>query len=106
MQNHRLLKFTVTGQKISKDKSCDFSGIIKGTSGYLYASFIFSKEWKGCKVAASFYCLNKEYAVPVINSQCEIPKEALAWDSFEVKLTGAKENFKITTNKEKVTQEE
>lgn len=102
----RFLKFNVIGQKISKDKLCDFSKIVKGTSGYLYANFSFSKEWKGCKVAASFYCLNKEYAVPVINSQCEIPKEALIWNNFEVKLTGIKENFKITTNKEKVVQGE
>ncbi len=37
----RILKFIVNKQKIRPDPTCDFSGLIKGTSGYLKASFSF-----------------------------------------------------------------
>lgn len=50
----RILKFKVENQKIYQDPSCDFTGLVKGTSGYLKAFFSFSPEWNGCKIAASF----------------------------------------------------
>lgn len=100
----RILRFRVDKQKISKSYGCDFSGIVKGTSGYLKASFSFSDEWDGCKKAASFWRLGKEYPVLIINGQCEIPEEALTWDNFQVSVTGMRDNFVITTNKITVEQ--
>lgn len=101
----RILKFIVDGQTIKKDPTCDFSGIYRGTAGYLQAQFSFSEEWRGCKKAASFYRhLGKEHAVLLVNNQCEIPAEALTGSEWSVSVTGIKDNFKITTGREKVTQ--
>lgn len=100
----RILRFRIEKQRISKSYGCDFSGIVKGTSGYLIASFSFSEEWDGCKKAASFWRLGKEYPALIINGQCEIPKEALTWDNFQVSVTGVCDNFVITTNKITVEQ--
>ena len=64
----RTLKFNVEGQSLKKDSACDFSGIVKGSKGYLQCSFSFSREWAGCKVAASFWSYDKEKgATPVVN---------------------------------------
>ena len=102
----RTLLFIVDGQKISKSPKCDFSGISPGTSGYLMAKFRLGREWKGCRVAASFWSLGKEYPV-IVNSDgtCIIPGEALAWSNFKVSITGVDGDYKITTNKVTVEQE-
>lgn len=100
----RVLKFNIDGQTISKDPTCNFDGLHRGTVGYLYARFSFSEEWAGCKKAASFYSAGKEYAAPVINGQCMIPEEALRFQSWKVSVTGMKPGFKITTGKEEVVQ--
>lgn len=101
----RTLKFIITGQKITKDPDCDFSGIVAGTQGYLQAEFLFSEEWAGCRMAAVFSSLGKEYPRPVIEGKCEIPKEALTWDNFGVRVVGQRENYRITTNETKIKQE-
>lgn len=101
----RILKFNVSEQLIEKDSSCDFTGIVAGTKGYLQAAFSLSSEWRGCKMAAVFSCLGKEYPVPVIRERCDIPDEALKWYSFGVRLVGEKEGYRITTNEIKVRQE-
>ena len=101
----RILKFIVTDQKIEKDPECDFTGIVAGTEGYLQAEFLFSEEWAGCRMAAVFSCLGKEYPQPIKNGSCEIPAEALAWDYFRVRVVGQRENYRITTNEVKVKQE-
>lgn len=101
----RTLKFIITGQKITKDPDCDFTGIVAGTQGYLQAEFSFSEEWQGCRMAAVFSCLGKEYPQPIMNGQCEIPKEALTWDSFGVRVVGQRDGYRITTNKIKIRQE-
>lgn len=101
----RILKFIVTDQKIEKAPDCDFSGIVSGTKGYLYAQFSFSKEWEGCRVAAVFNCLGKSYPSPVINGKCIIPADALTWDRFSVRLVGQKENYRITTDEIIIQQE-
>lgn len=101
----RNLIFNVYNQRITKSDRCDFSGIAKGTSGYLKAIFTFSDEWNGCKKAASFWRLGKEYPALIINGQCEIPPEALTWNNFQVSVTGIRDNFVITTNKVIVRQE-
>lgn len=101
----RTLKFIVTGQRIEKDPTCDFSGLVAGTQGYLKARFDFDKDWDGCIKAASFWRIGKEYAAPVINNECVIPPEALTWNVFKVSVTGKKQGYKITTNKVDITQE-
>ena len=102
----RILKFIVNKQKIRPDPNCNFSGLVKGTSGYLKAHFSFSPEWNGCKIAASFWRMNHEYPVLVQNGQCEIPPEALTWDYFSVSLMGMKDNgnYILTTDKILVSQ--
>lgn len=100
----RILKFAVTGQTIIKDPDCSFDGIYRGTVGYLQAQFSFSEEWKGCKKAATFSCYDKEIPVLIVNNQCEIPSEILTGNNWAVSVTGMKENFKITTGKERVMQ--
>ena len=52
MENKRTLVFKINRQKIEKDG--DFSGLVKGTRGYLQASFSYTNEWNGCKKAAVF----------------------------------------------------
>lgn len=99
----RILKFKVEGQKIYPDPNCDFSGLVKGTSGYLQAAFSFSPEWNGCKIAASFWRMDKEYPELLQNNQCEIPPEALTWDYFGVSVTGIKDNGKFVITSDKIT---
>lgn len=101
----RILKFQVETQQINKAPGCDFTGIVSGTEGYLLAQFDFTSEWNGCKKAAAFYSLGKEYGAAIVNGVCEIPAEALLWTEFEVSVVGIKEGYRITTNKCKVTQE-
>lgn len=100
----RILKFIINKQIIKKDKTCDFTNIVSGTKGYLKAHFSFSTEWNGCKKAAVFYCLGKEYAAAIIDGRCEIPYEALVCDKFFVSVVGEKNGYRITTNKIRVDQ--
>lgn len=100
----RVLRFELSGQAISRDPTCDFSGLYRGTVGYLYAHFNFSDDWRGCKKAASFYALGKEYAVPIINGECQIPSEVLCHREWSVRVTGVRNNFKIVSGLEKVVQ--
>ena len=101
----RTLKFNVTAQQIDKDPTCDFSGIVAGTEGYLQAAFSFSAEWTGCKKVAAFYRLGKEYAVPITDNTCMIPPEALTWSRFGVMVVGERDGYRITTNKIEIKQE-
>ena len=100
----RTLKFLINGQKIEKDPNCNFDGIVPGTKGYLKASFVFSEEWKNCKKAAVFSILGKEHAAPIKNGTCNIPSPVLVRKSFEVKVVGENEGFRITTNRLEVEQ--
>ena len=101
----RILKFIVSGQQIKKDPSCDFSGIVAGTKGYLEVSFKFSDEWKGCKKAVVFNGLGREYPAPLINGKCEIREEVLALKKFSLKIVGERDGYRITTNKVEVLQD-
>lgn len=98
----RILKFIVDGQLIAKDPNCDFSNLIPGTSGYLEASFSFSREWNGCKKAVAFYSpLGMEYPPQMLsdNDRCVIPSKALEKRSFMIQVVGKGEDYKIKTNK-------
>ena len=103
----RTLSFLVKEQKISKDPKCDFSNIFPDTKGYLQAKFSFGRGWQNCKIAASFWCLGKEYPVIIEKDGiCVIPEKALTWSNFKVSLTGIKDGYRITTNKVIVEQGE
>lgn len=96
----RTLRFIVSGQMIKPDPSCDFSGLIPGTEGYLRAAFTFDKSWEGCRKAASFFRFGGgEYAKAIENGECEIPKEALEKEVFVVSVTGMKAGYKIKTGR-------
>ena len=102
----RILKFIINGQNIQPDPSCDFSGIVAGTKGYLCAEFQFTPEWNGCKKAALFSSLGNEHAVPIANGKCNIPEKALTWNKFSVKVVGERDGYRITTGKVEVLQDE
>lgn len=100
----RILRFIANGQILEPDPECDFTGLISGTEGYLQAEFVFDSEWTGCRVAASFFSLDKEYPAIVEDGRCEIPAGALSFRDFYVQLTGVRDGYKITTNRQIVRQ--
>ena len=100
----RILDFIVEGQEIRKDVNCDFSGIVRGSKGYLKARFRFGDEWKGHKKVAIFEKLMKEHPAPIINGVCDIPSEALTWSTFKVSVLGERDGQIITTKKVEVQQ--
>lgn len=107
INSERILEFEVIKQRITRRKSCDFTKIVAGSSGYLRAKFYFTQsEWRDCKKAASFWVNNEEHAELLDeNNTCLIPEAALIGDKFEVSVTGARDAYKITTNRTKVKQE-
>lgn len=84
----RVLDFIVSGQTLTKDPLCDFTGIAAGSRGYLYARFRFSKDWAGCKKAAVFTCNGKDYPVGLKDNMCEIPADALTGRAVQVYVVG------------------
>jgi hypothetical protein len=103
----RTLKFVVNRQVIEKARDCDFDGLVKGTNGYLMAKFLFSEDWNGCAKVVGFYSsYGNEYAPQVLDNEnsCMIPEEALARETFVIKVFGKRENFTITTNKLAINQ--
>lgn len=101
----RILKFKVSKQVLESDG--DFNDLVSGTKGYLSAQFTFSEEWDDCtKVASFFDRKGVEHARYVKECMCEIPPEALTDRYFRLKVVGAKKDYRITTNKLKITQKE
>lgn len=98
----RTLQFKVAGQKLSKDG--DFSGLVAGTKGYLQTAYNFDREWDGCKKAAVFLRYDKEYPVPIINGQCDVPDEITEHKRWKVYLIGERNGYRITTNEVEVRQ--
>ena len=99
----RVLHFSVNEQYIKK--SGDFSGIVKGSKGYLKAEFSFGSEWSRRKAAASFFTQGKEYAVPIIRNRCIVPDDVTDADYFRVQVVGLEKGQIIKTNKVLVRQE-
>lgn len=62
-ENMRTLKFIAKAQQLKKDVSCDFSGLVKGSKGYLQAEFSFSEDYAGCGKIAVFRNQGEEYPV-------------------------------------------
>lgn len=102
----RILKFNVDGQIITKDPNCDFNNIVPGTKGYLKAEFIFSKEWKNFKKAASFHKNGKECGAELLEDEksCIIPEEALTNRRFSIRIIGKNKETRIRTNDIEVVQ--
>lgn len=98
----RILQFKVAGQSLSKYG--EFSGLIAGTKGYLYAAYNFDREWDGCKKAAVFSRYDKEYPVPIVNGKCAVPDEITEYKRWKVYLVGVKDGYRITTNEVEVRQ--
>lgn len=84
----RVLDFNVDRQTISKSDTCDFSGLIAGSSGYLFARFKFSQEWTGYHKVAVFSNKSGEYPTKIRGGICEVPAEALTEDMFKVTVIG------------------
>lgn len=103
----RTLKFIVNKQIIEKDPSCDFSGLVPGTSGYLRAEFSFSPEWDGCAKVAKFHYKKDEFPPQIIeNGVCMIPVEAAELKAFKISVLGkGKKGYKISSNDVTVFQD-
>lgn len=102
----RTLSFIVDGQIIKQDPECDFSNLIPGTTGYLKAKFIFSKEWDNTAKVAAFWRNGQECPPQILKDgqTCIIPQEALTSRRFKISLLGKNEKIKLTTNKIEVVQ--
>lgn len=104
----RTLKFIVKDQTITQDPSCDFSGLVPGSAGYLRAEFDFSSEWANCTKVVGFYSsLGIEYPPQVLKDgkSCVIPSEALQKREFRVRVIGRRRDFNIATNTLAVRQD-
>ena len=98
----KTLKFIVNGQDIALDPSCDISGLVPGTTGYVKAEFKFSPEWDNCVKVVGFYSnLGREFEPRVLKrgKTCEIPTEALKKSIFKIQVFGKRDDFAICTNK-------
>ena len=104
----RILEFEVKKQRLLKKPSCDFSGLVAGSVGYLHAKFHFvTDEWAACTAKlAQFWIDGKEHATFLDQANsCEIPPEVLLGNKFEVSVIGVASNYNIPTNKISVRQE-
>lgn len=108
----RTLEFTVRKQRLLRKPTCDFSGLVAGSQGYLYAKFDFSPEWDGCQLGARFIVRDtsgeREYgALLDKNHVCIIPSEALVGDMFYVSVKGVKDGgkYQIESSEIAVKQE-
>ena len=104
----RILEFTVRNQRLLKKITCDFSGLVAGSVGYLYAKFEFPYGgWDEYPVKiVSFWLGDKESAVKLDeNNMCEIPAEILLGEEFRVYLIGANDKNRIDTNEVFIRQE-
>ena len=94
----RFLDFKVNGQVLQK--TGDFSNLVAGTSDYLFARFSFSSEWNGTVKVAEF----KGIPVLLKNNVCQIPGEALKYNTIDVNVEGRRGTYKIITNSVEITQ--
>ena len=104
----RILEFNVVKQRLTKNTDCDFSGLVAGSVGYLYAKFHLSEnEWGRCTdKVARFWIDEQEHAERLDKDNgCVIPPEVLTGRRFEVSILGVGPGYKIETNKTNVRQE-
>ena len=101
---YRDLVFVVEDQELNKDPSCDFSGLVPGSSGYLRVVFAFHGLWNTLTKAAVFSTNGVESAMPIINDSCVIPDSILKEKSFSIKLVGRNTQQMLQTNRLVVNQ--
>lgn len=103
----RILKFIINSQQIGPDPSCDFSGIVPGTAGYLKAHFSFSSEWSGMVKVAEFrkYACDSPVPIPIVHGECMVPAEVTGGKSWTVKVIGKRGDVILPTGNCKVEQE-
>lgn len=93
----RDLNFKVSGQRL--EALGDYSDLVPGTEGYLFASFEFSDEWNGCaKIASFFDRVGVEHAVCIVNNRCAIPSAVLTDRIFKIQVIGKSASLTIPTN--------
>lgn len=103
----RILEFNVAKQRLTRKQSCDFSGLVSGSVGYLHAKFYFSdNEWNSCSdKVARFWIGEQEHAEFLDqNNSCVIPSEVLTGEEFKVSVIGVAPGYKIETNKIHIRQ--
>lgn len=103
----RILDFEVERQRVKKSPSCDFSGLVAGSVGYLYTKFhLRGSDWENCStIVARFWVNDKEYAnILDKNNSCEIPPEVAKEKKFAVSVLGVNTAYRIETNKIHVRQ--
>lgn len=100
----RILDFVVDKQLIDKSSSCDFSGLVAGTKGYLHARFCFSHEWCGYTKVAVFEVGGVEYPVIIRNGTCAIPPQVTECDYFTVSVVGKRGENILTSSRVRVIQ--
>lgn len=96
----RTLVFDVKDQIIRRSASCDFSGLVAGTSGYLEARFVFSSAWNNCAKVVGFFSKNDEELPPCVlkdNNTCIIPEDVLKHHEFKIRLYGKRKGYTIIT---------
>ena len=101
---YRDLAFIVEDQELSKDPSCDFSGLVPGSSGYLRVVFVFHGLWDTLAKAAVFSTNGVESAMPITNDSCVIPDSVLKEKSFSIRLVGKNSQQMLQTNRLVVNQ--
>ena len=103
----RTLRFIVRDQIIEKDPTCNFGGLVPGSSGYVKAEFIFSPEWKGfAKMATFFSAMGNEYTPALLKDgkSCVIPSDALKKRVIKIQIRGRKDDITMKTNKIEIFQ--
>ena len=99
------LKFNVSGDRITPDPKCDFSGLYPRMTEPVRLEFSFSPEWKNMvKVAAFWSAMGREYSPRVIKDDlsCIVPTEALQNEVFRVQILGKQNGKKTSTSKHTV----
>lgn len=101
----KVLKFIVNEQSLVRDPTCDFSGIVSGTKGYLEAQFKFNSTWTGFGKVAIFTNLLEDYPAILKGDRCLIPADALTGSEFSISVVGSSNGKRLTTNSVSVEQE-
>ena len=97
----RTLKFVVDGANLTREPSCDFSGLFPGSNPEVCAEFLFSSDWKSdIKVVAFYSLLGKEFTPQAIsdNKHCQIPEEALKLPVFRMQVMAIVGDSIVSTN--------
>lgn len=103
----RTLKFIVEDQIVRPDTSCNFSGLVPGTTGYLQAEFTFSKAWDGYAKVVGFYSMmGYEFEPQALEKDgtCMIPADACTRSKFKIQVLGKRGEDTLKTNKLVINQ--